>query len=961
MAGVCTGSNPVTCTAFDSCHVAGTCSPATGVCSNPTSPACGQLFANGDFETGAAGVAPPSWTVHTFINPGLIVTTPQAISDLNLAVGGNALTTIKSSLSGMLSQPDLDLGVAASLRWPRYGNQAVLVNEHSSQVYGNGQNVNTLSQTVTIASGDIDPADNKIHIRFAFAPIFQNSVQAPSLQPYYFILVTNVTQGTVLYKDFNLSGSTVLWKSINTGMANEIDYTDWQLVDVAPADSALKVGDQVELQIVAAGCQLGDHFGEVWVDDVGVTVPGISVEGTGPAQINAGSNITYVMTYRNGAATTEDGVVLTFTTPPLTTFQSITDPRGFTCTVPSVGAAGSVVCTIGTLVPDASGSISVTVNVLSGTPTTLLQRSYSIASTQETTLLGPSITTQVGCTTDSQCVAGNWCNESTSTCTSQLANGAPIPNDPSHSNPTLNGTCTAAASALVCTSGVCDPYNNTCGYANGDGPCTASTSTSVCASGVCDADGKCGLANSDGPCTQNNGPTVCRSGVCDASDNLCGSAVVAIQAIASTSLTQNHAAAAFTPVNGSGGNGTLSYSVSPALPTGLSMASSTGTITGTPTAASSTTSYTVTVTDANNATASATFSLMVNQAPVITSGNSATFTVGAAGSFTVTATGFPTPTVSESGTLPSGVAFNATTGVLSGTPAAGTGGTYNISFTASNGGTPNATQSFTLTINQAPAVATVMLSSSAASVYYGETVTFTTTVTSAAGTPDRSVSFYDGATLLGQASLAGGTASYSAALLSVGGHSVTAVYAGNANFAGATSNARSETVQVAVMVLGAPGIAVTLRQGGSGTTTFTLNSLGSLTGTVDLSCSGLPSGLSCQLSPPSVNLASLPASVTVTVGSTNMTTARNNNRGLAPLGWALAMMLPGVLLVSGARKLRMTTVAIALSLLLLFSLCSCGGSPNSAMTPAGNYTGTITATSPSATSITTSFTVVVQK
>ena len=34
--GVCTGSNPVTCTASDQCHVAGTCDPGTGQCSNPT-------------------------------------------------------------------------------------------------------------------------------------------------------------------------------------------------------------------------------------------------------------------------------------------------------------------------------------------------------------------------------------------------------------------------------------------------------------------------------------------------------------------------------------------------------------------------------------------------------------------------------------------------------------------------------------------------------------------------------------------------------------------------------------------------------------------------------------------------------------------------------------------------------------------------------------------------------------
>ena len=34
-AGACTGANPVTCAASDQCHVAGTCNPATGMCSNP--------------------------------------------------------------------------------------------------------------------------------------------------------------------------------------------------------------------------------------------------------------------------------------------------------------------------------------------------------------------------------------------------------------------------------------------------------------------------------------------------------------------------------------------------------------------------------------------------------------------------------------------------------------------------------------------------------------------------------------------------------------------------------------------------------------------------------------------------------------------------------------------------------------------------------------------------------------
>jgi N-acetylneuraminic acid mutarotase len=36
--GVCVGTNPIVCTAQDQCHVAGTCDPATGQCSNPTAP-----------------------------------------------------------------------------------------------------------------------------------------------------------------------------------------------------------------------------------------------------------------------------------------------------------------------------------------------------------------------------------------------------------------------------------------------------------------------------------------------------------------------------------------------------------------------------------------------------------------------------------------------------------------------------------------------------------------------------------------------------------------------------------------------------------------------------------------------------------------------------------------------------------------------------------------------------------
>lgn len=84
--------------------------------------------------------------------------------------------------------------------------------------------------------------------------------------------------------------------------------------------------------------------------------------------------------------------------------------------------------------------------------------------------------------------------------------------------------------------------------------------------------------------------------------------------------------------------------------------------------------------------------------PAITSANNTTFTEGQAGTFTVTATGWPAPVLSLTGTLPSGVTFNPSTGILSGTPDAGTRGSYSLTITASNIMKPNATQTFILTV-----------------------------------------------------------------------------------------------------------------------------------------------------------------------------------------------------------------------------------------------------------------------
>jgi len=92
------------------------------------------------------------------------------------------------------------------------------------------------------------------------------------------------------------------------------------------------------------------------------------------------------------------------------------------------------------------------------------------------------------------------------------------------------------------------------------------------------------------------------------------------------------------------------------------------------------------------------------QAPAFTSASSTVFFVGEAGSFTVSVTGVPTPTITLSGALPTGVTFTDNgnrTATLAGTPASGTAGLYPLTFTAGNGVLPNATQNFTLLVAKA--------------------------------------------------------------------------------------------------------------------------------------------------------------------------------------------------------------------------------------------------------------------
>ena len=149
----------------------------------------------------------------------------------------------------------------------------------------------------------------------------------------------------------------------------------------------------------------------------------------------------------------------------------------------------------------------------------------------------------------------------------------------------------------------------------------------------------------------------------------------------------------------SGGQGTITWSETGALPAGITLNPSTGVLSGT-TSQVGTFPITVTATDQNGCTGTgATYNLTINcQTITVTNPGVNTGTVDAPFSQTFTVTGIlGTVTWSETGALPAGITLSPTTGVLSGTPTVP--GSFPITVKATDTNGCFGTSSYTLTIN----------------------------------------------------------------------------------------------------------------------------------------------------------------------------------------------------------------------------------------------------------------------
>jgi Putative Ig domain/Right handed beta helix region len=176
---------------------------------------------------------------------------------------------------------------------------------------------------------------------------------------------------------------------------------------------------------------------------------------------------------------------------------------------------------------------------------------------------------------------------------------------------------------------------------------------------------------------------------------------IALSTLPNGTVSQAYSAS----VAATGGTPPYNWSLSSgALPAGLALGASTGTISGTPTQ-SGTFSFTIAVKDSAAQNASANFTVQIaNSAPAlrITTSSLANGTVAQAYSATVVATGGASPYTwsVSSGALSAGLALGASTGTISGTPTQP--GTFGFTVQVRESGGQSATANLSVQIASAP-------------------------------------------------------------------------------------------------------------------------------------------------------------------------------------------------------------------------------------------------------------------
>jgi hypothetical protein len=208
---------------------------------------------------------------------------------------------------------------------------------------------------------------------------------------------------------------------------------------------------------------------------------------------------------------------------------------------------------------------------------------------------------------------------------------------------------------------------------------------------------------------------------------------------------------------------------------------------------------------------------------------------------------------------------------------------------------------------------------------------------------------------------------------STGNVSLSAQYSGDEAFMQSTS------ASIPILNGTLDSSSLTVASSGSTSTKLTLAVATGYSGTLQLSCTGLPQNATCTFAPSSVTFPSSTYSASTTLTIQTGTTASlslpsspfGNSR---PATWAAILGLPGLFalaLASRRRKLRIALRTMALLLLLgaaANALTGCaggggsssGGGGGSSTTPPGTYAVKVVASGASGLTQTTSLSVTVQ-
>jgi large repetitive protein len=165
---------------------------------------------------------------------------------------------------------------------------------------------------------------------------------------------------------------------------------------------------------------------------------------------------------------------------------------------------------------------------------------------------------------------------------------------------------------------------------------------------------------------------------------------------------------------------------------------------------------------------------------------------------------------------------------------------------------------------QVQAPATLSLASNLNPSYFGNSVTFTATISSkATNAATGTVDFFDNGAQIGTGTLTGNpaVATFTTATLGVGTHPITATYQGDGYNTAAQSPAPvNQVVTLDAFNITVTPAALTLKTTTNATVTVSVTSVGDFSDGIIFGCASLPPGVTCEFSPLNANL---PANGTV--------------------------------------------------------------------------------------------------